>query len=332
LAQKGIVIINGVPHGYISANTTRVSDRRPDPTNGRNVLLSNFAFTYYNAMLLKVTKATAHGFTLSGWWTWSKTMDTGSEATFTGTDVNAPVGVINPQASLRALSSFNQTHRLVISYAYTPPWFKDQRGLLGRVAGGWTISGVTTFASGLPFTVLAGYDVNLDGVGGDRPILTDPSVLFRSVDAGRAPSPCPSGPVGTRCLDTQSQFQVPGSAFLPPQGTITTGQRSGDQFIVAPGQNFPAGSAGRNAFFEQGQKNFDAALSKSVRIAERASLELRMELYNAFNRVTFGFPDRTLNSTIPLGRIEGTANLQNYVNSARNTSARMGQFAVRFVF
>ena len=116
LGQKGIVVVNGVPHGYISANTTRVSDRRPDPANRRNVLLSNFAFTYYNAMLLKVTKATSHGLTLSGW-TWSKTMDTGSEATFTGTDVNAPAGAIDPQRSLRALSSFDQTHRLVISYA-----------------------------------------------------------------------------------------------------------------------------------------------------------------------------------------------------------------------
>lgn len=332
LAQKGIVIINGVPHGYISLNTTRVSDRRPDPANGRNVLLSNFAFTYYNAMLLKVTKATTHGFTLSGWWTWSKTMDTGSEATFTGTDVNAPVGAINPQASLRALSSFHQTHRLVISYAYTPPWFKDQRGVLGRLAGGWTISGVTTFASGLPFTVLAGYDVNLDGVGGDRPIITDPGILLHSVDAGRAPSPCLSKLAGTQCLDTISQSQLPGDSFLPPQSSVISGQRSGAQFIVAPGENFPAASVGRNTFLEQGQKNFDAGLSKSFHIAERASLELRMELYNAFNRVTFGVPDRTLNSTVPLGRIEGTANLQNYVNSARNTGARMGQFSVRFVF
>ena len=332
LAQKGIVVANGVPHGYISANTTRVSDRRPDPTNGRNVLLSNFAFTYYNAMLLKVTKATSHGLTLSGWWTWSKTMDTGSEATFTGTDVNAPVGAINPQRSLRALSSFDQTHRLVISYAYTPPWFSDPGGFLGRLAGGWTISGVTTFASGLPFTVLAGYDVNLDGVGGDRPILADASILFHSVDNGRAPSSCPSSLVGNRCLDTQSQSQLPGSAFQPPQSSVISGTRSGAEFIVAPGQNFPAGSAARNAFFQQGQKNFDAALSKSIRIAERARLELRMELYNAFNRVTFGVPDRTLNSTTPLGRIEGTINLQNYVNSARSTGARMGQFAVRFVF
>ncbi len=333
LAQKGIVIVSGVPHGYVSANTTRTADRRPDPTNGRNINLSNFAFTYYNAMVLKVTKATSKGFTFSGWWVWSKTMDTGSEATFTGTDVNAPVGAVNPQRSLRGLSSFNQGHRLVLAYSYTLPWKKNQEGVIGRLAGGWTISGVTTLASGLPFTVLAGYDVNVDGVGGDRPLISNPSYLYRSVDAGRASGTCPSAlvPPG-RCLDTFSEFQLPGSAFLPSQNTIIAGQSSGDQFILSPGQNFPAGSVGRNTFFQQGQKNFDAALAKNLHIRERFNLELRMELYNMFNRATFGIPTTTLNSTTPLGRIGATINLQNYVNSARSTGARMGQFAARFVF
>ena len=76
----------------------------------------------------------------------------------------------------------------------------------------------------------------------------------------------------------------------------------------------------------------DAALMKTFKIREQMGLQLRMELYNAFNRVTFGIPARTVNNTTPLGQISGTINLQNYVNSARSTGARMGQFAVRFVF
>jgi hypothetical protein len=338
LAQKGIVIVNGVPHGYIalgptgtSATSERTAERRPDPTNGRNVLLSNFARTYYNALQMKVTKTSSRGLTLSGWWTWSKTMDTGSEATFSGTDVNAPVGAVNPQRSLRGLSSFDQTHRVVISAVYELPWMKSQQGVLGELVGGWTISGVTTFASGLPFTVLSGYDVNFDGVGGDRPVLLDPKVLYKSVDKGRPQTNCPSPlvPPG-RCLDSQSQLQLPASAFVPFQSNLTSG--------LAPGQDFPAGAVARNAFFQQGQKNVDAAVAKSFRIREGMGLQLRMEFYNLFNRVTFSAPGassgagRTINSTTPLGRISSTVNLQNYVNSARNTGARMGQLAIRFVF
>jgi hypothetical protein len=331
LAQKGIVIVNGVPHGYISLGSSaseRIAERRPDPTNGRNVLLSNFARTYYNALLVKVTKTSSRGLTLSGWWTWSKTMDTGSEATFTGTDVNAPVGAVNPQRSLRALSSFDQPQRFVVSAVYELPWMKSQHGVLGELVGGWTLSGVGTFAAGLPFTVLANYDENFDGVGGDRPLILNPGLLYTSIDQGRPQSPCPTALVGGRCLNTASERQLPASAFLPLQTNLS----AGDQYPVAPGQDFPAGSAARNAFREQGQKNVDMALAKSFRVREGMGLQLRMEFYNVFNRVTFGIPARLVDSTTPLGQISSTVNLQNYVNSARNTGARMGQLAVRFTF
>ena len=162
----------------------------------------------------------------------------------------------------------------------------------------------------------------------DWPLISDRGLLYTSIGQGRAQSPCPSALVSPgRCLDTQSQLQVPGTAFQPSQTNLT-----GDQFPVAPGQNFPAGAIPRNSFFEQGQKNVDAALDKRFKIRESMGLELRMELYNAFNRVTFGIPARTVNSTTPLGQISTTINLQNYVNSARTSGARMGQFAVRFVF
>ena len=41
--------------------------------------------------------------------------------------------------------------------------------MLGRLAGGWQLSGVTRFESGAPFTVLNGFDA--DGIGGatERP-------------------------------------------------------------------------------------------------------------------------------------------------------------------
>ena len=50
------------------------------------------------------------------------------------------------QQSLRALSSFYQRHRFVVSAAYDTPWMKNQEGILERFVGGWTMSGVMTFA------------------------------------------------------------------------------------------------------------------------------------------------------------------------------------------
>jgi hypothetical protein len=333
LAQKGIVIdANGVPHGYISIGNTlfgntsgRFNERRPDPNFIGHITLTNLAWTYYNAMALKISKVTSHGLAFTGSWTWSKTMDTGSESTFTNPDVNDSPGFNNPAKALRALSSYDTRHRVVLTYSYELPWMKSQQGVLGRLIGGWVWSGVTTFQSGNPFTVFAGYDVNLDGLSGDRPRISNSSILHTSVDNGRQLSGCT--PVNGVCVDTASQSQLPGSAFLPSQTNLGVG----DQFPLTPGQD-GTGTIGRNTFFGQGLKNFDMSLMKFFRIHERAQLELRMELYNAFNRVNFDFPTQTLNSTIPLGRITTTRNPSNFVNSGRTSGSRMGQLAIRLVY
>jgi hypothetical protein len=129
---------------------------------------------------------------------------------------------------------------------------------------------------------------------------------------------------------------LPGSVFVPAQ-PAPGGRLLGDQFILAPGQDTAEGAIGRNVFFAQGMKNFDVALAKYVRIREGIRLELRMELYNAFNRVKFNMPARTVVDSLtriqtPMGRISSTLNIQNFVNSARNSSARMGQLGIRLVF
>ncbi len=332
LAQKGIVVINGVPHGYISLNTTRITERRPDPNFGRNVAARNFGWSYYHAMVLKVTKATSRGLSFTGSWTWSKAIDTGSEATTTFVDTNTPTGQRDPARSLRGLSSFDARHRVVISYAYELPWMKSQQGVFGRILGGWMLSGVTTFQSGNPFTVTAGYDVNLDGEGSDRPGISDASFLYRSLGDGRAQSPCPT-PVapGLPCPDTLSQLQLPGSIFIPPAAGTTTAV-GGNNIYLTPATD-GTGTIGRNTFFGQGMNNFDVAISKSVRVREGMRLQLRMEWYNIFNRTMFDLPSaRTVISSTTLGRITLQRNPFNYVNAARDNGSRMGQLAIRFIF
>ena len=326
LAQKGIVIVDGVPHGYVSLNTPRYNERRPDPNFIRNVNLRNFGWGYYEGMVAKVTKRTSHGLSLTASWIWSKAIDTGSEQTFTGVDTNAPSGKKSAARSLRGLSGFDAQHRVVISYSYETPSLKSQHPWIRYAAGGWQISGVSTFQSGNPFTVLAGYDVNFDGVNNDRPAIADPSFLGRSVDNGRAQSPCPTAASGP-CPDTLSQLQLPGNVFIPAQaGTI-----AGNQRVLTPGSD-GTGTIGRNTFFSQGMNNFDAAFSKSIFIREGIRLQIRMEFYNLFNRVMFDVPDNTILSSTPLGRIESQRNPFNYVNAARSNGSRMGQIALRLIF
>jgi len=45
----------------------------------------------------------------------------------------------------------SRRHWLVISHTWDLPWYKNQRGWLGRIAGGWSVSGVWTFSTGRLF-------------------------------------------------------------------------------------------------------------------------------------------------------------------------------------
>jgi hypothetical protein len=125
-----------------------------------------------------------------------------------------------------------------------------------------------------------------------------------------------------------SQTQINPAAFLPLQSALSVG--SG--FPLYAGANYTPGSARRNSFRMQGQRNVDASITKNVKVRERMNLQMRMEVYNVFNRTTFNIPARTVDSTTPLGRITGDINLFNYVNSARTSGNRMGQLVLRFTF
>ncbi|MBI4474467.1 MAG: TonB-dependent receptor [Acidobacteria bacterium] len=335
LEEKGIVIENGVPHGYISLSTPRYNERRPDSTFVRNLLLRNFGWSYYNSFTAKLTKKPSRGLSLTASWTWSKAIDTGSEATFTGVDTNSPTGPRNRALSNRGLSAFHAAHRGIVSYSYELPGFRNQQGAIGKVLGGWRITGVTTFQSGNPFSVVAGYDVNLDGVGGDRPGITDPSFLYTSIDAGRALSSCPTAVAsGVPCPNTVSETQLPGAIFIPGQlsNRNTSLAELGGQSIPLAAGTDGSGAIGRNTFFAQGLHNYDMVIWKSFRIREGWGLQLRMEWYNLFNRTTFDVPSRTVLSSVPIGRISSQRNPFNYVNAAREAGSRMGQIALRLTF
>lgn len=319
LAQKGIVIENGVPHGYISLNTPRINERRPDATLSRFVNLQNFGWSYYHAGTVKVTKRLSNGLSFNAFYTLSKAIDTGSEATFTVVDTNAPASKKGgAAASLRGLSAYHAAHRFVASYSYELPFMRDQRGWLGRVIGGWNVSGTTTLQSGNPFTVTLGYDANSDGLAGDRPRVANLSVLGNSVDNGRVVN-------GVQVSTTQ----LPGSAFIPAQaGTIGQADR-----LYLPGGGVD-GQVGRNTFFLQGLNHTDMSTFKTFKVREGVKLIVRMEFYNVFNRVTFGAPTRSILSATTLGTITTERNISSYVNSGRldGSSGRQGQLALRLVF
>jgi len=252
----------------------RTNERRPDPRYTTNLAVGNGAWSYYNALQVEVSKRLSQGLNFQAAYTWSKAIDTTSEATSFGggdSNFNGP-----DQKVARGFSRFHTPHRFTLFGTYRNPFFNKDRGVLGQILGGWEASFVFKWIHGSPFTVTGtSFDLNLDGVGETRPVLVDPSVLGRSID----------DPATSQQLLPQSAFAAPTSAA-----------------------DYNCCILGRNTFFIDGVKNLDLSLYKRFLMPwEGHSLTIRADMFNALNHVQWGFPNSTYTSS-SLGTLNSLAN------------------------
>lgn len=264
-----------VPLGNLeySFRVPRTNERRPNGNFTTNTSISNGAWSYYHGLQIEVTKRLSDNMNFQAAYTFSKAIDTTSEATAVGTGDTNQSG--NATRIARGLSRFHTPHRFTFFGTYRFPFFKKQTNLVERVLGGWQGSMVFKWVHGTPFTVIngGGADLNLDGFAETRPVLINPNIYGNTV--------------GNREGDTN---QLPRSAFRAP--TIA---------------DFGCCVLGRNTFYMDGVKNFDFGLTRIFPMPfEGHKLVLRADLFNAFNHVQFGFPNPDFTSAT-FGRITSGA-------------------------
>jgi outer membrane receptor protein involved in Fe transport len=255
-----------------SFRVPRTNERRPNGLFTTNVVVSNAAWSYYNAMQLEWTKRLSRNLSFQAAYTWSKAIDTTSEATFVGAGDNNQNG--NNTRSSRGLSRFHTPHRFTMYGTYRLPFFHGDKGLLGQAFGGWQFSAVARLAKGTPFTVTTtAVDLDFDGFAESRPVLLDTSVLGNSVNH-----------------PATSRDALPRTAFRP----LTSA-------------DFDTPIVGRNTFFLDGVKTIDFGIMKIFSMPwEGHKLTLRADLFNAFNHVQYGVPSASLANT-NFGAITGVA-------------------------
>jgi len=235
-----------------------VNPRRPYPAWGAiNTHTSVFTATYH-AAIVKVEKRMSAGLSLLASYAFSKTLD---QTYGPAGDPGETGGVLSPQdrTNFRAekgRSGLHQKNRAVFSYVYQLPFGPGKRflhygGVAGKIVGGWSLTGITTFQNGGPLTVRTQLDVSNSGTAFQRPDLIGQ----------------PNLPSGQRRLDRW--FNT--AAFANPT-TIRYG------------------NAGRSLIDKAGVNNFDLALMKDTAVRERVRLQFRAEFFNAFNHPMWGSP------------------------------------------
>src|SRR3984957_8881413 len=113
----------------------------------QNNQYTSVASSLYEGLILEMKKRFSDHFTLFGNYTFSKGFDT-------STDFNTDYSPQDPTnlALDRALSEFDERHKVVVAGVFDSPW----KGFLS----GFQLSPIFTYHSGLPFNLLAGGEVN----------------------------------------------------------------------------------------------------------------------------------------------------------------------------
>ena len=208
------------------------------PGQGRLALQNTLAFTYetfgassiYSGLQVGLRRQFHSGYSLSGNYTYSKSID--NAAAVGGAGRTVAQNYLDLHAE-RGLSAFDMRHRLIFHHTYEFPFGDRKRwlshgGVAGHVIGNWQVDGVTTIQSGNPFTarVLG----NLGNIGGTAAIAN-----LRADATGQPVS------LGGTSSTTQEFFNT--AAFALP---------SAGQF----------GDAGRNTVPGPGMVNFNMSLER----------------------------------------------------------------------
>jgi hypothetical protein len=199
-------------------------------------------------------------------------------------------------------SDFDRRHNFVTTFIYELPVGQGHRlgsgwsPVLNAVLGRWQVNGIVSYRTGLPFTVRPGRDVRGDG-----------SVTTQRVDAVLGVSPYASRP-GPQGYLNKAAFAFPETGHY--------------------------GDLGRNALRASNFRTVDFSIFKNIPTAwfagEKATLQFRAEVFNAFNHPNFGIPESNLSSP-NFGKIFATV-AQSTTPSQAGSTMRQIQLALKLIF
>ena len=307
-ASQSVVVNTAVtPNPYCNANTVITGTYCAVPEFSRTPLtpwvypvyyFGNASSDNYNALEAKFNRSFRNGSSFLVQYSYSKVLDYDSQSFAT-----------NPGASY-APGDFDRTHSIAVANVFALPigrgklLGKNMGRVADKILGGWSLNGITTWYSGLPFTPT--YAECTTDLKVSAPSL--PLCIANKV-----------GPVFTGGPRSQ-YFTTTGGASLiafnqaTPTSNICGADANGNPQPGAPigpwqrpgcGQ---IGNAGRNSLRGPQWFDSDASLVKLIPITERVAVRFRADAFNVFNKVNLGQPDSTVDDVShPAGAITSLA-------------------------
>ncbi len=249
---------------------------------GSNALQSTIGNANYNALELSA-RHTSGRLEFVAAYTYGKSLDQSS-------NIGEEVNPFNPALSY-ALSSFDVKQNFVLSYDYQLPF--DRLFSSNRLSQGWSLSGITRFASGFPITMINNGDNSLIG--------TNPNGINNS------------------SIDEPDYTGGPLHLNHNPR---TNGNNYFDTTAFSMNALGTPGTTKRRFFYGPGADNYDMAVSKRLPLTESKSLLFRVEAFNVFNHAQFNGPSS----------VDGDIGSSTFGQAISALPARILQGAMKFNF
>jgi hypothetical protein len=268
----------------------------------------------YNGLQASLKKQMSHNVLFNVNYTWSHAIDNGSSWHDAATTAAGAAGGdgystdVNHPGLDRGNAIFDIRQRLIINYVLQLPG-QNLKGVLGEVAGGWSLNGIWAMQTGAHWSPYARN--------------TSASLIEPGATSASAAVACTAADIGDgNCINAGGEWtldnQSPGvdrpnsnvANFQPHRYTWASGWCPGAGFSffngVAPASSscsgttaqagLPAlsapclacaGNLARNQFVGPGQWYTDMTLGKNFRLTERFNLKFEAQAFNIFNRANF---------------------------------------------
>lgn len=220
----------------------------------------------YNSLQASLNRRFSKGLTLELGYTWSKLLTTNPYdrglSAYDTYDLKQSYGP----------SVLNTPQMLVVSYVYDLPFYRNQRGLVGQVLGGWEFSGITTIQSGQSQIMTQSND--------PWALVTQTSSTISCTITSTNPT-CPTYPGGLGMTRPGETVYIRPDQIGDPHGPKTAAEFFNTAAFTNAVGHF--GSSKPGAILGPGIQVWDMSLIKNFKFAERAGLQLRLETFNTFN-------------------------------------------------
>ena len=257
----------------------------------------------YNAGFVSLRKTTSAGLTFNFNYTYSHAFDQIGQNQESLNEASDAFKLDRDYGS----AQFDRRHAITTLLTYDLPFGGGRRystgsGVANKVVGGWNVSGVWSFATGLPLDVINGNSCQEFGQGA---VFGNCSAYF---------------PISGTKYQSASVHNNNGALTAYSNADAINNDPLGGYSFFAPPDPAIYGRTGRGYFRGLNRWNVDFGVSKTTKITERVSTRFDCQMTNVFNHVMFNDPNTDISSG-SVGVLNTQYNQPRYI-----------QFGLRFDF